>query len=153
MPGATGAAFPPLDVIFPVLHGPYGEDGTIQGLLEIAGIPYVGSGVLGSALGMDKAGGQGAFSPLRTCPRRRTWRSNARTGKRTRQAAIARIEGLLPYPVFVKPANLGSSIGINKAHDRAELRDALAEAARYDRKLLVEQAVPAGARDRVQRAG
>jgi D-alanine-D-alanine ligase len=141
VPGATGAAFPPLDVIFPVLHGPYGEDGTIQGLLEIAGIPYVGSGVLGSALGMDKVAAKQIFAAhnLPQAPylalKRKDWESDP-------QAAIARIEGLLPYPVFVKPANLGSSIGINKAHDRTELRNALAEAARYDRKLLVEYAVP-----------
>lgn len=141
VPGATGAAFPPLDVIFPVLHGPFGEDGTIQGLLEIAGIPYVGSGVLASALGMDKLAAKDAFA-ARNLPqtpylavKRKDWEADP-------AAAIARIEGLLPYPLFVKPANLGSSIGISKAHDCAELRDALAEAARYDRKLLVEQAVP-----------
>jgi D-alanine-D-alanine ligase len=141
VPGASGRAFPPLDVIFPVLHGPFGEDGTIQGLLEIAGIPYVGSGVLASALGMDKLAAKEAFAAqnLPQTPyvglKRKDWEADP-------EAAIARIEGHLPYPLFVKPANLGSSIGINKAHDRAGLCAALAEAARYDRKLLVEQAVP-----------
>ncbi len=141
VPGATGAAFPPLDVIFPVLHGPFGEDGTIQGLLDIAGIPYVGSGVLGSALGMDKIAAKDAFAAhylpqtRYVALKRRDWEANP-------SGAMARIEGLLPYPMFIKPANLGSSIGIRKAHDQAELRDALAEAARYDRKLLVEQTVP-----------
>ena len=142
VPGATGAAFPPLDVVFPVLHGPFGEDGTIQGLLEIAGIPYVGSGVLASALGMDKLAAKDAFAAhnLPQTPhvaiKRKDWEADP-------DAAIARVEGLLPYPVFVKPANLGSSIGISKAHDAEELRNALREAARYDRKLLVEQAVHA----------
>jgi D-alanine-D-alanine ligase len=141
VPGASNAPFPPLDVIFPVLHGPYGEDGTIQGLLDMAGIAYVGCGVLASALGMDKVAAKDAFAArgLPQAPylalKRKDWECDA-------AAALARIEVELPYPVFVKPANLGSSIGISKAHDRAELAAALTEAARYDRKLLVEQAVP-----------
>jgi D-alanine-D-alanine ligase len=141
VPGATGHAFPPLDLIFPVLHGPYGEDGTIQGLLELAGIPYVGSGVLASALGMDKLAAKDAFTAhgLPQVPYRAVKR-----GDWTHQpaAVLAELEAALPYPMFVKPANLGSSIGISKAHDRAELAAALDEAARYDRRLLVEQAVP-----------
>ena len=140
VPGATGQAFPPLDVIFPVLHGPFGEDGTIQGLLEMAGIPYVGSGVLASALGMDKLVAKAAFAAhglpqvaYRAVKRAEWDRNPARV--------IADLEVALRYPVFVKPANLGSSIGVNKAGDRAELATALREAARYDRKLLVEEAV------------
>jgi D-alanine-D-alanine ligase len=140
VPGATGQTFPPLDLIFPVLHGPYGEDGTLQGLLELAGIPYVGSGVLASALGMDKLSAKDVFAahglpqvPYRAVKRTQWCSASA--------AVLSALEAALPYPMFVKPANLGSSIGISKAHDRAELSAALDEAARYDRKLLVEQAV------------
>ncbi len=141
VPGATGSTLPPLDVIFPVLHGPYGEDGTVQGLLELAGLPYVGSGVLASSLAMDKVASKMllrahglpvvAFWPVK----RSQW--EAEPGR-----VIADVEARLRYPLFVKPANLGSSIGVNKARDRAQLQAALDEAARYDRKLLVEEAVP-----------
>jgi len=129
-----------LDVIFPVLHGTYGEDGTVQGLLEMAGIPYVGAGVIGSVLGMDKA----AFKDImRTYGlpivddvllKRKEWDADP-------EGVMDRIEAKLNYPVFTKPANLGSSVGISKCHDRAGLAAGLAEAARYDRK--VEAAVPA----------
>jgi D-alanine-D-alanine ligase len=141
VPGATGRAFPQLDVVFPVLHGPYGEDGTIQGLLDLAGLPYVGCGVLASGLAMDKAASKQLFAAagLPTPPfrafKRKEWMADP-------DAVIVDIEAVLGYPVFVKPANLGSSIGINKARDRAHLRDALAEAARYDRKVVAEQAIP-----------
>jgi D-alanine-D-alanine ligase len=131
-----------LDVVFPVLHGPYGEDGTIQGLLELAGIPYVGAGVTGSAVGMDKA----IFKDvMRThgLPivdslvfKRKEWDADP-------EGVMERIEERLGYPVFTKPVNLGSSVGISKCHDRAGLEAGLAEAARYDRKLLIEAAVPA----------
>jgi D-alanine-D-alanine ligase len=131
-----------LDVVFPVLHGPYGEDGTVQGLLELAGIPYVGAGVVGSVLGMDKA----VFKDVmraRGFPivdyiviKRKEWDAG-------QVAAMDRIEAQLSYPVFTKPANLGSSVGISKCHDRTGLADGLADAARYDRKLIVEAAVPA----------
>jgi D-alanine-D-alanine ligase len=141
VPGATGRAFPLLDVIFPALHGPYGEDGTIQGLLELAGLPYVGCGVMASGLAMDKIASKQLFiseglpiPPFRAF-KRKDWEADA-------EAVIADIEAALSYPMFVKPANLGSSIGISQAHDRAQLRPALTEAARYDRKLLIEQAVP-----------
>lgn len=140
VPGATGGRFPRLDVIFPVLHGPYGEDGTIQGLLDLAGLPYVGSGVLASALGMDKIACRAAFAEQGLpqvayhAVKRRDW---AAAPERT----LSEIEARLRYPVFVKPANLGSSIGITKAKDRPSLTEALAEAARYDRKILVEEAV------------
>lgn len=140
VPGATGNGFPRLDVVFPVLHGPYGEDGTIQGLLELANVAYVGCGVLASSLGMDKIASKQIFlahglpvTPFRTT-RRAVWEAAP-------DSVIADVEAHLRYPVFVKPANLGSSIGISKARDRAELRAALDEAARYDRRLLVEQAV------------
>lgn len=140
VPGATGAAFPPLDVIFPILHGPYGEDGTVQGLLELAGVAYVGCGVLASSVGMDKIVSKQLFEahgipvvPYCTVKRRK-WEAQP-------EKVIAQIEARLAYPLFVKPANLGSSIGISKAADRGELRRALAEAARYDRKLLIEAAV------------
>jgi len=130
-----------LDVVFPVLHGTYGEDGTIQGLLDLAGIPYVGAGVTASALGMDKA----IFKRLMQAHGlpvvnhllvwRREWEADP-------ERVISRIEEGLNYPVFTKPANLGSSVGISKCHDREGLARGLAEAARYDRKLLVEAAVP-----------
>ncbi|OQA46680.1 MAG: D-alanine--D-alanine ligase [Chloroflexi bacterium ADurb.Bin325] len=140
VPGATGAAFPRLDVIFPILHGPHGEDGTVQGLLELAGVAYVGCGVLASSLGMDKIVSKQLFQAhgIPVVPycavKRRDWTARP-------DAVVADIEAQLPYPLFVKPANLGSSIGISKAVDRAGLRRSLAEAARYDRKLLVEAAV------------
>jgi D-alanine-D-alanine ligase len=130
-----------LDVIFPMLHGPYGEDGTIQGLLELANIPYVGAGVLASAVGMDKAVMKTLFAArgLPVCPyrvvRRHAWDAHA--------ARIAsELEKTLTYPMFVKPANLGSSVGISKAKDAAGLIDAMALAGSFDRKIVVEAAVP-----------
>ena len=129
-----------LDVIFPVLHGTFGEDGTIQGLLEMADLAYVGSGVLGSAAGMDKDVMKKLFaaSGLPQTPhvslRRTAWRNDARRSQRL-------IEQILQYPLFVKPANLGSSVGISKVHDRSELAAAMELAASYDRKIVVEQGV------------
>ena len=129
-----------IDVVFPVLHGTFGEDGTIQGLFELAGIAYVGSGVLGSSAGMDKdvmkrLFAQAGLPIVRHVPVLRTeWEGSPRK-------TIAQIEAALKYPLFVKPANLGSSVGISKAHDRKELGPALDEAAKYDRKLVVEQGV------------
>jgi D-alanine-D-alanine ligase len=129
-----------LDVLFPVLHGTFGEDGTMQGLFELAGIPYVGSGVLGSSTGMDKDVMKKlfAFSKLPIVKHvsllRAEWEESPRK-------AIARIEASLKYPLFVKPANLGSSVGISKAHDRKELGPALELAANFDRKIVVEQGV------------
>ncbi len=131
-----------LDVVFPVLHGTYGEDGAIQGLLELADVPYVGAGVLGSALGMDKVAFKSVMQaygfPIADylAFKRREWEAEP-------ESVLRRVEARLGYPVFTKPANLGSSVGISKCHDRAELEAGLAEAARYDRKLLVEAAVPA----------
>jgi D-alanine-D-alanine ligase len=135
-----GAEVLNLDVIFPVLHGTYGEDGTIQGLLELAGIAYVGSGVLGSAAGMDKDVMKRLFAAARlpivkhVAFLRREWQQSP---KKT----IAKIESALKYPLFVKPANLGSSVGIGKARDRKELGPAIKVAAGFDRKIVVEEAV------------
>jgi D-alanine-D-alanine ligase len=132
--GASG-----VDVVFPVLHGPFGEDGTIQGLLEMAGIPYVGAGVLGSALGMDKDLQKTVFR-ARGLPvvnwlafTRRDWQARS-------QAICDQVESELGFPCFTKPVNLGSSVGISKSHDRAELVQGIDLAARFDRKLMVEQA-------------
>ncbi len=141
VPGATGQRFPQLDVIFPVLHGPFGEDGTIQGLLELAGVPYVGCGVLASAAGMDKIASKMIFASA-GLPQTRYLALKRRDWERTPGDVITQIEAALRYPVFVKPANLGSSIGISKAQHAGELGAALAEAARYDRRLLVEEGVP-----------
>ena len=130
-----------LDVIFPVLHGPYGEDGTIQGLLELANVPYVGAGVAASALGMDKALMKVLFSArgLPVCDYqvvlRRDW-------ERQNVAIAAELERRLRFPMFVKPANLGSSVGISKAKNPASLREAMDLAGSFDRKIIVEAAVP-----------
>lgn len=130
-----------LDVIFPVLHGPFGEDGTVQGLLELAGIPYVGAGVTGSAVGMDKTifkdvmKAHGLPGVPYLCFKRKQWEARPK-------AVLDAVETELGYPVFTKPANLGSSVGIRKCHDRTALQAGLDEAARFDRKLLVEVAVP-----------
>jgi D-alanine-D-alanine ligase len=130
-----------LDVIFPVLHGPYGEDGTIQGLLELANVPYVGAGVLASAVGMDKGVMKIVFAArgLPVGPYRvvmhRDW-------ARARDGVAADLESALGYPMFVKPANLGSSVGISKAKDRSTLSDAMDLAGAFDRKIVVEAAVP-----------
>jgi len=129
-----------VDVIFPVLHGTFGEDGTIQGLLELAGIPYVGAGVLGSAAGMDKDIMKRLFAAagLPIVKHLTLMRSELdKDPKKVRK----RIEAQLRYPVFVKPANLGSSVGISKVRDAKELGPALDLAAGYDRKIILEQAV------------
>jgi len=129
-----------VDVVFPVLHGTFGEDGTIQGLFELADIAYVGSGVLGSAAGMDKDVMKKLFAAagLPQTPylalTRAEWKADPK--RCTRQ-----IEKALQYPVFVKPANLGSSVGISKVHDRSELATAMDLAAGFDRKLVIEQGV------------
>jgi D-alanine-D-alanine ligase len=130
-----------LDVIFPVLHGPLGEDGTIQGLLELANVAYVGCGVLASAVGMDKAVMKILFkhSGLRVAD----WLVVTRTELAAdREQVKSRIEKSLAYPLFVKPANMGSSVGISKVHNAEELFPALDLAAAYDRKVVVEAAVP-----------
>jgi D-alanine-D-alanine ligase len=127
-----------LDVIFPVLHGPYGEDGTLQGLLEMANLPYVGCGVLGSALGMDKEKMKMIFQAVGLPSadylvyRRNQW-------ERRPEEIMDAIEQRLGYPNFVKPVNLGSSVGISKAHNRAELRHAINLATEYDHKIIIDQ--------------
>jgi D-alanine-D-alanine ligase len=129
-----------VDVIFPVLHGTFGEDGTIQGLLELADIPYVGAGVLGSAAGMDKDIMKSLFIasgiPIvkHVTILRSAWENDPKKVHKL-------VESKLTYPVFVKPANLGSSVGISKAHDRKELGPAIEEAAKFDRKIVIEQGV------------
>ena len=140
MPGPQGPEGKAIDVVFPVLHGTFGEDGTIQGLFELAGIAYVGSGVLGSAAGMDKDVMKRLFVQARLPIVKHVALLRADWEKSPRKA-IALVERSLKYPVFVKPANLGSSVGITKAHNRKELGPALALAAKYDRKLIVEQGV------------
>jgi D-alanine-D-alanine ligase len=135
-----GSAGKALDVVFPVLHGTFGEDGTIQGLFELAGIAYVGSGVLGSAAGMDKDVMKRLFAQAKLPIVKHVTLLRADWEKSPRKM-VAQIERALPYPMFVKPANLGSSVGISKAHDRKELGPALTLAAKYDRKLIVEQGV------------
>jgi D-alanine-D-alanine ligase len=138
MSGSTGVN---LDVVFPVLHGPYGEDGTVQGLLELANVPYVGAGVLASSVGMDKAAMKLVFAAtgLPICDYevvlKRDW-------QRDEHAVLQQIVARLGFPVFVKPANLGSSVGISKAKHAAELRTAIALAAQFDRKIVIEAAVP-----------
>ncbi len=138
---ADGAPLPAIDVIFPVLHGPYGEDGAVQGLLEMADVPYVGCGVLASAVGMDKALAKQLFAQagIRQTPFRAILRKR---WTHAPQAVLDELEAALSYPLFVKPANLGSSIGISKARGRAALAAAIELACRYDRKVVVEQAVP-----------
>jgi D-alanine-D-alanine ligase len=142
VPGTRETGFPRVDVVFPVLHGPYGEDGTVQGLLELADIPYVGAGVLGSALGMDKIAMKAVFRdhglPVvkHLALKRKDW-------ERDPEAMMGIIERELGYPCFIKPANLGSSVGISKVHERGGLAPALHLAARYDRRMLAEQAVNA----------
>jgi D-alanine-D-alanine ligase len=137
-----GVKLSELDVIFPVLHGPYGEDGTVQGLLDLADLPYVGCGVTASAVGMDKAVMKDVFRahglPVvdYLVVKRKDWEADP-------EDVIAQAEARLAYPMFVKPANLGSSVGVSKAHDRAGLRTGLDLAARYDRKLLVERGIDA----------
>jgi D-alanine-D-alanine ligase len=137
---SSRASSTPLDVVFPVLHGTFGEDGTIQGLLEMADIPYVGCGVLASSCGMDKVVMKKLFADagLPICKYlwflRSDWESNA-------DAVIRGIEGDLGYPCFVKPANLGSSVGVSRADDAACLRAAIDLAAEFDRKIIVEESL------------
>ena len=129
-----------VDIVFPVLHGTFGEDGTIQGLLELADMPYVGAGVLGSAVGMDKDIMKSLFRaaglPMvkHVTILRGDWEANPKKVEKL-------VASKLKYPVFVKPANLGSSVGISKAHGRKELGPAISEAVKFDRKIVIEQGV------------
>lgn len=130
-----------IDVVIPVLHGPNGEDGTVQGLLELAGIPYVGGGVLASALAMDKWVAKQLFTSagLPVVPAIMIFSSKIRNDI---GAVIQELETAFVYPLFVKPANMGSSVGISKAKNSDELKAALLQASQYDRKVIVETAVP-----------
>jgi D-alanine-D-alanine ligase len=131
-----------LDVIFPVLHGTLGEDGTIQGLLEMNGVAYVGAGVLGSALGMDKA----VFKDIMRAydiPVAKYMIATRKQIENDVDALIAQAESFAPYPLFTKPANLGSSVGISRCGNRSDLYEGMRNAIRYDRKILIEQGIDA----------
>jgi len=128
----------PLDVVFPVLHGTYGEDGTIQGLLEMAGLPYVGCGVLSSSCGMDKAFMKILFRDAGLPICRYVWFLRDEWA-RSRSVVVPQIEAKLGYPCFVKPANLGSSVGVSKAVDAGSLATAIDLAAEFDRKIIIEE--------------
>jgi D-alanine-D-alanine ligase len=130
----------PLDVVFPVLHGTYGEDGTIQGLLELADLPYVGSGVLGSSVGMDKVIQKVLHRQAGLKVVDFDWFTGTQY-KHDAEALCSRIESNLGYPVFVKPPNLGSSVGISKAATREQLKEAIELALGYDTKVIIERAV------------
>ncbi len=142
--GAKDGGVLPIDVIFPVIHGTYGEDGTIQGLFELAGIPYVGAGVLGSSAGMDKVVTKQLCEMIGIRVTPYVWFLSG--SYRTSQSTILKSIERLKYPVFVKPANGGSSVGITKAHNRRELIRGIRTAMRYDRKILVEKSIE-GARE------
>ncbi len=137
----TGDIEKDIDVLFPILHGPYGEDGTVQGLLELSGIPYVGSDVVGSAVSMDKEMMRRAFysEGLRQVEYlvvdRRKWENRQEETKRE-------IQSRLTYPLFIKPISLGSSVGIVKVHSAEELEHGMNEAASFDHKVMIEQAAP-----------
>ena len=130
-----------IDVVFPILHGPFGEDGTVQGLLELANVPYVGAGVLGSALGMDKAVSKSVFA-AHGLPIVPYLPVTALQWQTTPKDVTGRVAGSLGYPVFVKPANLGSSVGISRAASEGDLGPAIREAFEYDRKIVIEAGVP-----------
>ncbi|MEW9702408.1 D-alanine--D-alanine ligase [Paenibacillus sp. SI8] len=139
---SVGAAEPGLDVIFPLLHGTFGEDGTIQGLLEMANIPYVGAGVLASAVGMDKVMMKKVFAQegLPQCVFRHFTRTE---WEKNRAYHLMELETAIGYPCFVKPANLGSSVGISKARNQEELIQAVTFAFQYDRKVIIEENIDA----------
>jgi D-alanine-D-alanine ligase len=131
-----------LDVIFPLLHGPNGEDGTVQGLLELLNLPYVGNGVLASAAGMDKVMMKNVFAQADLAQVKYVSFIKSEW-KKDSEAACAKVEEALGYPCFVKPANLGSSVGISKCRNRAELETAFIEAFQFDRKVIIEEGVVA----------
>lgn len=133
-PGVAGA---PVDVVFPVLHGPYGEDGTVQGLLELAGVPYVGSGVVGSAVAMDKVMAKRAFAAAGL----RTARAVVHRDGHDTSGLASRVEEELGYPCFVKPSNMGSSVGVSRVDGRDGLAAAVELAARFDEWVVIEEAV------------
>ena len=130
----------PVDVVFPALHGLYGEDGTVQGILELAGIPYVGCGVVASAVSMDKLFTKIIVDSLKNI-RQAKYVALRRCELKDMDAAVAKVEESLPYPVFIKPSNAGSSKGVSKASDREQLVEGLREAALHDEKILVEETI------------
>ena len=132
----------PLDLVFPVLHGTYGEDGTLQGLLEMAGVPYVGCGVLASSCGMDKVTMKALFHEAGLPLCRYTWFLRSEWD-RDAEGVLRRVARRLGFPCFVKPANLGSSVGISRATDKRSLKSAIELASRYDRKVIVEEGLDA----------
>lgn len=138
---AAGGGFAGLDVVFPVLHGPFGEDGTIQGLLELAGLPYVGAGVLGSALGMDKIAMKDVFR-ANGLPVVRYSAVVRSAFEAAPDKVIQQVQSELNLPYFVKPANLGSSVGITKVQEAKDIARAIRVAAHYDRRIIVEEAAP-----------
>jgi D-alanine-D-alanine ligase len=131
---------PQIDVVIPLIHGVHGEDGTLQGLLELANLPYVGAGVLASAVGMDKIIQKQLFVQAGLPVPKHVWFPSSICNDRPRKVVTA-VERSLRYPLFVKPANTGSSVGISKAHNREELLAGLHEALQYDRKVIIEQGV------------
>lgn len=141
-PGEPAQPMASLDIVFPVLHGPYGEDGALQGMLEMADIPYVGAGVLASAVGMDK----GLFKRLMAAHGLPILPSRVILSTLIREsldAAVTAAEALGEYPFFIKPANLGSSVGVSKCRSRSDLVEGLLDAARYDRRVVAEQGIAA----------
>jgi D-alanine-D-alanine ligase len=140
--GVTLSSMTELDVIFPLLHGTFGEDGTVQGLLELADIPYVGAGVVGSAVGMDKAVFKSVMK-AHDIPTPKYVIALRSEVERDVPRVIAKCEAQFGYPMFAKPANLGSSVGVVKAHNKNEMPAALREAAKWDRKILIEQGIDA----------
>jgi D-alanine-D-alanine ligase len=136
--GQSLEALAEVDVVFPVLHGTFGEDGTIQGLLELADLPYVGAGVLGSSVGMDKALFKDVMRMV-LVPVLPSLVVNRRQIEQDLPGIIAQAEKTSAYPIFTKPANLGSSVGVTKCHTRSDLMEGLMDAARYDRRILIER--------------
>ena len=134
----TYDSLPPHDVIFPILHGPYGEDGTVQGLLELSRTPFIGAGVTGSAVAMNKAVAQ-AVCAAESIPQAKYLVFNRSRWESDRETVVQEIENTLHYPLFIKPSSLGSSIGINKVRDSAQLKDAMDFASKFDLILIVEE--------------
>lgn len=139
---ASGRSVLKADIYFPVLHGPYGEDGTIQGLLDLAGVPYIGAGVLASALGMDKVAMKAAFA-AHNLPLLKYLHFLETEWRRKAKELAAEVRSTFTLPLFIKPANLGSSVGITKVKDWTELEKAVERALLYDRKIIVEEGIPA----------
>ena len=135
-------SFKKIDVLFPILHGPYGEDGKIQGLFEISNIPYVGCGVLASSVGMDKIICKKVFSQI-GLPQVNYTYTNKWEFNLNKEKELDKIEGELNYPIFVKPANMGSSVGISKACSREELLSGINEALKHDKRIVLEQGINA----------